>query len=228
MPGKGWPCSPAQARQLQEWLRGQVVAEDKLGIVREVAGADAHYSGDCVCAAVVVMGLPNLATVESALVHRLLTFPYLPGLLSFREAPAITEALNQLSKRPDLLLVDGQGLAHPRRFGLACHLGVLADVPTIGVAKSRLIGRYEEPGIERGAWSPLTDGGETIGAVLRTRRAVRPVFVSVGHRISLRTAIDLVLRCTGQFRLPEPIRAADRLSRQHSCESAVHKPACVT
>ncbi|MGA2843748.1 MAG: endonuclease V [Steroidobacteraceae bacterium] len=127
--------------------------------------------------------------------------------------PAITEALNQLSKRPDLLLVDGQGLAHPRRFGLACHLGVLADVPTIGVAKSRLIGTYEEPGIERGAWSPLTDGGETIGAVLRTRRAVRPVFVSVGHRISLQTAIDLVLRCTGQFRLPEPIRAADRLSR---------------
>lgn len=140
---------------------------------------------------------------------------------------AITKALNQLSKRPDLLLVDGQGLAHPHRFGLACHLGVLADVPTIGVAKSRLIGTYEEPGIERGAWSPLTDGGETIGAVLRTRRAVRPVFVSVGHRISLRTAIDLVLRCTSQFRLPEPIRAADRLSRHHSCESAVRKPARV-
>ena len=227
MPGKGWPSSPAQARQLQERLRGQVVAEDKLGIVHEVAGVDAHYSGNCVCAAVVVMGLPNLATVESALVHRLLTFPYLPGLLFFREAPAITEALNQLSKRPDLLLVDGQGLAHPRRFGLACHLGVLADVPTIGVAKSRLIGTYEEPGIERGAWSPLADGGETIGAVLRTRRAVRPVFVSVGHRISLRTAIDLVLRCTSQFRLPEPIRAADRLSRHHSCESAVRKPARV-
>jgi len=224
MARKDWPHSPAQASQLQERLRGQVVAEDELGIVREVAGVDAHYSVDRVCAAVVVMGLPNLATVESALVHRPLTFPYLPGLLSFREAPAITEALNQLSKKPDLLLVDGQGLAHPRRFGLACHLGVLADVPTIGVAKSRLIGTYEEPGIERGAWSPLTDGDETIGAVLRTRRTVRPVFVSVGHRISLRTAIDLVLRCTGQFRLPEPIRAADWLSRHHSCESAVRKP----
>jgi len=224
MAGKDWPSSPAQARELQELLRGQVVAEDKLGIVREVAGVDAHYSVDCICAAVVVMGLPNLATVESALVHRPLTFPYLPGLLSFREAPAIIEALNQLSKSPDLLLVDGQGLAHPRRFGLACHLGVLADMPTIGVAKSRLIGTYEEPGLERGAWSPLTDGGETIGAVLRTRLAVRPVFVSVGHRISLRTAIDLVLRCTGQFRLPEPIRAADRLSRHHSCETAVRKP----
>jgi len=224
MAGKDWPSSPAQARELQELLRGQVVAEDKLGIVREVAGVDAHYGVDCICAAVVVMGLPNLATVESALVHRPLTFPYLPGLLSFREAPAIIEALNQLSKSPDLLLVDGQGLAHPRRFGLACHLGVLADMPTIGVAKSRLIGTYEEPGLERGAWSPLTDGGETIGAVLRTRLAVRPVFVSVGHRISLRTAIDLVLRCTGQFRLPEPIRAADRLSRHHSCETAVRKP----
>ncbi len=216
MVGTDWPRSPAQARQLQELLRGQVVAEDKLGIVREVAGVDAHYSGDCVSAAVVVMGLPNLAMVESALVHRPLTFPYLPGLLSFREAPAITEALNQLSKKPDLLLVDGQGLAHPRRFGLACHLGVRTDVPTIGVAQSRLVGTYDEPGIERGAWSPLTDGGETIGAVLRTRHAVRPVFVSVGHRISLRTAIDLVLRCTGRFRLPEPIRAADRLSRHHS------------
>ena len=145
MPGTGWPSSPAQARQLQERLRGQVVAEDKLGIVREVAGVDAHYSEDRVCAAVVVMGLPNLAKVESALVYRLVTFPYLPGLLSFREAPATTEALNRLSKSPDLLLVDGQGLAHPRRFGLACHLGVLTDVPTIGVAKSRLIGMYEEP-----------------------------------------------------------------------------------
>jgi len=206
---------------MQERLRQQVIAEDRLGIVREVAGLDAHYTGHRVCAAAVVMSLPSLVTVESALIHRLLTFPYLPGLLSLREAPAITEALGQLSKRPDLLLVDGQGLAHPRRFGLACHLGVLADLPTIGVAKSRLVGTYEEPGIERGAWSPLTDGSEIIGAVLRTRRAVRPVFVSVGHRVSLPTAIDLVLRCTGQFRLPEPIRAADRLSRHPSCERAV-------
>ncbi len=225
---RSWPSSPAEARQIQERLRGQVVAEDTLGLVHEVAGVDAHYTGDCVYAAAVVMGLPNLATVECALIRRPLTFPYVPGLLSFREAPAITEALNRLSKKPDLVLVDGQGLAHPRRFGLACHLGLLADLPTIGVAKSHLIGMYKEPGIERGAWSPLTDGGETIGAVVRTRRAVRPVFVSVGHRISLRTAIDLVLRCTGQFRLPEPIRAADRLSRQHSCQSTVRRPACVT
>jgi deoxyribonuclease V len=230
LPKQRWPSSPAQACQLQERLRGQVVAEDKLGIVRTVAGVDAHYRADHVCAAVVVIGFPNLATVERALVHRPLTFPYVPGLLSFREAPAIIDALGQLSKIPDLLLVDGQGLAHPRRFGLACHLGILAGVPTIGVAKSRLVGTHVEPGIERGAWSPLTDRGETIGAVLRTQRAVRPVFVSIGHRVSLQTATDLVLRCTGRFRLPEPIRAADRLSRHQPaiCDRAVNTPAPVS
>lgn len=192
------------------------MTENQLGVVHRVAGVDAHYDAGRVWAAVVVMSLPDLVTVESALIQRPLAFPYVPGLLSFREAPAILDALHRLSGRPDLLLVDGQGLAHPRRFGLACHLGVLADVPTIGVAKSRLVGTHQEPGIARGAWSPLIDRGETIGAVLRTRRAVKPVFVSVGHRISLETAIDLVLRCTSRFRLPEPIREADRLSRRHS------------
>ena len=120
-----------------------------------------------------------------------------------------------MSKKPDLLLVDGHGLAHPRRFGLACHLGVLGNVPTMGVAKSRLVGTYKEPGIERGAWSKLVDREEKIGAVLRTRSAVQPVFVSIGHRISLKTAIEFALRCTGHFRLPEPLRAADTLSREH-------------
>jgi deoxyribonuclease V len=192
-----------------------VLAEDRLGVVRRVAGADAHYAGAHVWAAVVTMTFADLAPVESALIRRALVFPYVPGLLSFREAPAILACLQRLPERPDLLLIDGQGLAHPRRFGLACHVGVLADLPTIGVAKSRLVGTHEEPGIERGAWSPLVDRGETVGAVLRTRRGVRPVYVSVGHRVSLETAIDLVLRCTGRFRLPEPIRAADRLSRRH-------------
>lgn len=214
-PEQRWPRSLAQARELQERLRGQVVAEDKFGVLCKAAGVDAHCDADHVWAAAVVMSLPSLAIVGCARAPRPLAFPYVPGLLSFREAPAIIDALRQLSEKPDLLLVDGQGLAHPRRFGLACHLGVLADLPAIGVAKSRLVGAYEEPGTERGAWTPLIDGGETIGAVLRTRRAVRPVFVSIGHRICLQTAIDLVLRCTGRFRLPEPIRAADRLSRQH-------------
>jgi len=230
LPKQRWPGSPAQARQLQVRLRRQVVAEDDLGVVRTVAGVDAHYRADHVFAAVVVMGLPNLAIVECALVHRPLAFPYVPGLLSFREAPAIIEALRELSKMPDLLLADAHGVAHPRRFGLACHLGVLTGVPTIGVAKSSLVGTYVEPGIERGAWSPLTDRGETIGAVLRTQREVRPVFVSIGHRIGLQTAIDFVLRCTGRFRLPEPIRAADRLSRDQLtiCDHAVRKPAPVS
>jgi deoxyribonuclease V len=213
-----WPRSLAEARLLQERLRGRVVTEDKLGAVQRVAGVDAHYSVDSVWAAIAVMTFPDLVLVESALIRRPLFFPYLPGLLSFREAPAILEILHQLSKKPDLLLVDGQGLAHPRRFGLACHLGVLSEVPTIGVAKSRLTGTYQEPGIERGAWSELVDRGETIGAVLRTRSAVRPMFVSIGHRVSLKTAIDLVLRSTSQFRLPEPIRVADSLSRQHLAE----------
>jgi deoxyribonuclease V len=214
-PEQRCPGSPAEARWLQEELGGLVVIEDQFDVVHRVAGVDAHYGPGVVWAAVVVMTLPNLATVDSAAIHRPVDFPYVPGLLSFREAPAILEALHRLSEKPDLLLVDGQGLAHPRRFGLACHVAVLADVPAIGVAKSRLVGIYEEPGIERGAWSPLFDHGATIGAVLRTRRAVRPLFVSVGHRISLQTAIDFVLRCTGRFRLPEPIRAADRLSREH-------------
>jgi deoxyribonuclease V len=210
-----WPRSPAEARLMQERLRGQVVTEDQLGVVQRVAGVDAHYSVGRLWAAIVVMTFPDLIPVERTLIQRPITFPYVPGLLSFREAPAMLELLHRLSKKPDLLLVDGQGLAHPRRFGLACHVGMLGDVPTIGAAKTRLIGTYQVPGIERGAWSELIDRGETIGAVLRTRRAVRPVFVSIGHRISLKTAIDLVLRCTGRFRLPEPIRAADALSRQH-------------
>jgi deoxyribonuclease V len=139
--------------------------------------------------------------------------PYVPGFLFLREAPAALAALACLRLRPDLVLVDGQGLAHPRRFGLACHIGVLAALPTIGVGKSCLLGRYAPPGPDRGAWTPLVDADETVGAVLRTRSHTRPLFVSVGHRISLGTAVDYVLRCAPAFRLPEPIRLADRLSR---------------
>jgi deoxyribonuclease V len=211
-----WPASLAEARRIQERLKAQVETEDRVGRVRRVAGLDAHYGANRIWAAAAAMTLPDLAALASAQTSRRLTFPYVPGLLSFREAPAMLEALRRLSVRPDLLLVDGQGIAHPRRFGLACHVGLLAGIPTIGVAKSRLIGRYEDPGPERGAWSRLVDKGEVIGAVLRTRRSVRPLFVSVGHRVCLDTAIAYVLRCTGRFRMPEPLRAADRLSRQHT------------
>jgi deoxyribonuclease V len=139
-------------------------------------------------------------------------FPYVPGYLSFRELPALLQALDRLASTPDLLLCDGQGLAHPRRFGLACHLGVLTDIPSIGVAKSRLIGVHDDPPPEKGRWVPLMDKGETIGAVVRTRNKVSPLYVSLGHRISLPTAIDYVLRCTTRYRLPETTRWAHRLA----------------
>jgi deoxyribonuclease V len=164
-------------------------------------------------AAAAVLSFPALDLIETAAVKAEIRFPYIPGLLSFREMDAALAALRRLRIRPDLLLCDGHGLAHPRRFGLACHLGVLADLPAIGVAKSRLIGTHEDPAPERGSWTPLIDAGEIIGAVLRTRTAVRPVYVSIGHRVSLETAVRFVLACTRRFRLPETTRAADRRSR---------------
>jgi deoxyribonuclease V len=218
---QAWPRTPAEARALQDRLRARVIAEDRLGHVRLVAGADAHYpSGRAEAWGVVaLLELPELALRDWAKAVRPTDFPYVSGLLSFREAPAILAALARLPEAPDLLLVDGQGRAHPRRFGLACHIGVLADLPTIGVAKSRLIGDFDPPGAERGAWSPLRIGREVVGAALTTRSGTRPVFVSVGHRLSLETAIDVVLRCAPRLRIPEPIRQADRLSRLASAEA---------
>jgi deoxyribonuclease V len=149
---------------------------------------------------------------ESALARRPTAFPYVPGLLSFREIPAVLDALAALACTPDLLLADGQGLAHPRRFGLACHLGWLVDTPTVGVAKSRLLGAFTPPPDQRGAWAPLLDRGEVIGAAVRTRRGVKPVFVSPGHRVDVASAVRLTLACTGRYRLPAPSRAAHRLA----------------
>jgi len=155
---------------------------------------------------------PDLNLHDQAISRSPTRFPYIPGYLSFRELPAVLQALDRLTVTPDLLLCDGQGLAHQRRFGLACHLGVLTDIPSIGVAKSRLIGTHDEPPKEKGQWVPLTDKGETIGAVLCTRNKVSPVYISLGHRISLPTAIDYVLACTTRFRLPETTRWAHRLA----------------
>jgi len=210
---------------VQERLRGLVVTEDRFGPVADpvagpvarIAALDAHYSrrAGLTWAAAVAVRWPDLELLESVLVYRPTRFPYVPGLLSFREAPAMLDALALLSAPPDLLLVDGQGIAHPRRLGLAAHVGLLADLPTIGVAKSRLVGNAEEPARDRGAHTPLTHRGETIGAVLRTRTGTRPLYVSTGHRVALSTAVDWVLRCTPRYRLPEPIRLADALSRAH-------------
>ena len=209
-----WDVTPAQARAIQLEGRARVIADDALGRVGRVAGIDVglEESGAISRAAVAVLEVPSLTLVESAVARLPTAFPYVPGLLSFREIPAALEALGRLSAPPDLLLCDGQGYAHPRRFGLACHLGVLTGLPSIGVAKSRLIGTHGPLPDETGAWVPLLDGDETIGAVLRTRGGVAPVYVSVGHRVSLPTAIRWVLACTTRFRLPETTRQAHRLA----------------
>ena len=209
-----WDVTPAQARAIQLEGRARVIADDALGRVGRVAGIDVglEESGAISRAAVAVLEVPSLTLVESAVARLPTAFPYVPGLLSFREIPAALEALGRLSAPPDLLLCDGQGYAHPRRFGLACHLGVLTGLPSIGVAKSRLIGTHGPLPDEKGAWVPLLDGDETIGAVLRTRGGVAPVYVSVGHRVSLPTAIRWVLACTTRFRLPETTRQAHRLA----------------
>ena len=163
-------------------------------------------------AAVAVLSFPDLQLQETAIARRPTSFPYVPGFLSFRELPAVIDALEKISTVPDLILCDGQGIAHPRRFGIACHLGLIADIPTIGVAKSLLIGKYKEVPEERGSWQPLVNRGETIGVVLRTRTGTKPLYVSSGHRISLTTAIDYVMRCTPKYRLPETTRIADKLA----------------
>lgn len=209
-----WDLSPGEARALQQALKYEIVKEDVLGPVTLVAGVDVGFedAGHTVRAAVVVLSFPELAVREEVVARTPNRFPYVPGLLSFRELPGVLKALRDLRTNPDLILCDGQGYAHPRRFGLACHLGLLTDTPTIGVAKSRLIGRYREPGLNKGDWSPLVDADEIIGAALRTRSRVKPVFVSVGHRISLTTAIRYTLACTAGYKLPQTTRLADRLA----------------
>lgn len=209
-----WPTTTCEARAVQERLRDQVVRRDELTQVRRVAGLDVGFpgGGDETRAGVAILSFPNLRLLESASARRRTVFPYVPGLLSFREAPALLEALASLSEPPQLLLCDGQGYAHPRRFGLACHLGVLTGLPSIGVAKSRLIGEHGPLGPEKGDWTPLWDHDEIIGALVRTRRNVQPLYISVGHKISLETAVRFVLACTTRFRLPETTRWAHRLA----------------
>ena len=209
-----WDLSPKEAVALQRQLAGRIESHDRIGEVHRVAGVDVGFEDDgrVTRAAVAVLDFPSLRLSETALARQPTRFPYVPGLLSFREAPAVLEALGQIRQTPDLLLCDGQGYAHPRRFGIACHLGLLTGLPAIGVGKSRLIGEYAEPGLEKGCWSPLLDKGETIGAVLRTRSGVAPLFISVGHRLSLASAIHYVLACCPKYKLPETTRQAHRLA----------------
>jgi deoxyribonuclease V len=206
-----WDVSVAEALRMQARLAPQVDTRARIGPVRLAAGADAAYDDERLVAAVVVLALPDLETVERAWAEGESAFPYVPGLFSFREAPFILRACARLRRRPDVLLCDGQGLAHPRRFGLACHVGYCLDLPTIGCAKTRLVGEHGALGARRGSWAWLTEAGERVGRVVRTRDHVRPVFVSPGFAIGFRDAASIVLRTAAGHRLPEPIRRANAL-----------------
>ena len=199
-----------EAKACQRRLRERVECQDRLGPVRCVAGADVSYlQGEAkLYAAVVLLDAATLEPLETATTVAPTRFPYLPGYLSFRESPAILEAYSKLDRKPDLLMVDGHGLAHPRGFGIACHLGVVLRVPTVGVAKSVLTGEAGVPSRERGSRAPIIYQGARVGAVVRTRNGVSPVYVSIGHRVCLETAVQQVLRCGAGYRLPEPTRQA--------------------
>lgn len=207
-----WGLSPAEAIDLQSKLAAAVVRQNRLGPVNRVAGVEVAITEEMARAAVVVLSYPGLEPVEAALATRPVTFPYVPGLLSFREGPVIMAALARLERPPDLLIVAGQGVAHPRRLGLASHIGLLADVPSIGCAKSKLCGTYGPLAAARGSVSFLMDGAEKIGAAVRTRARVKPIIVSTGHRIDLLTGIDYILGCSRGYRLPEPIRWARQVA----------------
>jgi deoxyribonuclease V len=208
-----WNVSHDEALVIQNDLRRHVVIENRLGSVKTVAGVDVGFPDPQTArAAVVVLSFPGLEPLDYAIAQITVAFPYIPGLLSFREMPAVLVAMEKLQVWPDLFIFDAQGLAHPRRLGLASHAGLLLDWPSIGCAKSRLTGKYVGPGQERGEWSPLMDEGECIGGVLRTRARVRPVFVSIGHKVDLETALRYVLDCAPRYRLPETTRYAHRVA----------------
>ncbi len=208
-----WNLTPGEAVELQKTLRLQVRLQVPPRRLRTVAGADISFNKDeeTIYAGIVVLSLPDLATVEQVGVVTTTKFPYVPGLLSFRESPAVLEAWEKLQHPPDAVMFDGQGIAHPRRFGIASHVGLWLDVPTWGCAKSVLCGKYDEPAPVRGSRSPLIDKGETVGAALRTKDNVQPIFVSPGHWMDLETAVALTLRCDGGYRQPEPTRRAHLL-----------------
>ncbi len=210
----GWDGTSAGARQLQSQLAAQVRCADGFGVLRHVAGVDVGFEeqGRITRAAAVLLDADSMQTLDHALIRLPTTMPYIPGLLSFRELPALRQALLALKQVPDLVFCDGQGIAHPRRLGIAAHLGVATGLPSIGVAKSILVGRHEVLANARGARCDLLDGDERIGVVLRSRADVRPLIVSPGHRVSMDHAADLVMRFVTRYRLPEPTRRADALA----------------
>ncbi len=209
-----WPSTMEEAAKLREELARKIRTEPVKTEKRIVAGVDIAYRGETAVAAAVLYDTAVPGLIEETTAIAGVTFPYVPGYLFFREGPAVLAALVKLTRRPDILMVDGHGIAHPRKAGYACLLGALLDIPSVGCAKSRLVGEYEEPGRQKGDFSPLVYKGETVGAVVRTRQNVRPVFVSAGHLTDLEEAVAIVLRCAHKFRIPEPLRAADALAEK--------------
>ncbi len=214
-----WPGDIAEAKAAQELMRRKVKIIPFRGRPRFVAGVDAAFSSTRIFAAACVYRLSDLTCVEQATAAQDLLFPYVPGLLFFREGPAVIEAISRLKQRPDVILADGQGIAHPRGIGIASHIGVVLDIPAIGCAKKRLVGEFRDPGAKKGDWEPLHYRDMLVGAVLRTRDNVQSLFVSPGHRIDVSTAVKIVLSCLGRYRIPEPIRCSDMLSRKIMRES---------
>lgn len=208
-----WLINEAEALKLQQALSAKVIKVDRFNHIELIAGTDVAYQKESnkLVAAVVVLDANTLDIVETVIVEDTEQFPYIPGLFSFRELPPLVKAFAQLKNTPDLVVCDGQGYAHPRRFGLACHLGVIFDIPTIGCGKTRLLGEHEELHEKRGAMAPLMNNNEIIGNVLRTQDGINPVYISVGHRISLETACDWILKLSPKYRLPETTRQADQL-----------------
>ncbi len=214
----GWGVSIPEAMQIQRSLAGRIVRHNNIPLPRLIAGLDVSVNRENEASAVaVVLNYPELKVVETAIARGKVEFPYIPGLLSFREVPLTLAACEKLASTPDLIMVDGQGIAHPRRLGLASHLGLFLDTPTIGCAKSHLYGKYQEPGLLPGDYSNvIADDGDIIGAVLRTKSRVKPLFISIGHKIDLASAIHWVLQCVRGYRLPEPTRQAHLISKGSS------------
>lgn len=208
-----WDVTPREAVEIQQRLRALVRIESLRREIHAIGGADISFNrfSETVYAGIVVLSFPDLRLIEEAGVRSTARFPYVPGLLSFREMPSVLEAWDQLKTKPDVLMLDGQGLAHPRRFGIACHAGVLLELPTIGCAKSILVGTHSPLPLEAGSHTPLVHRGEQVGEVLRTKRNVAPVYVSVGHLIDLPSAVEVTRRATGKYRQPEPTRQAHLL-----------------
>ncbi len=209
-----WPTTVKEANLLQRVHLGSVRIVRLEKVPESVAGVDAAFSEDNIFAAVCLYSYPDLQLIEQQTAVSKAIFPYVPGYLLFREGPAMIAAIYKLKKKPDVLLIDGHGTAHPRGIGSASHLGVLLDIPAIGCAKTRLIGAFEEPGSRKGCWSSLNFQGSVVGVVLRTRDAVKPLFISPGHKIDLSSAIKIINGCTGNYRIPEPLRCADMTARK--------------